>query len=857
MKKIIIILFLGLFSTTVFAQKVIENPDFGFANLPGAITKIERLDTTTVLHFRIKTSPGSWMSIPKKTFIQDVDGGDKLFVTKTEGIPLAERYFMPESGEVNYKLFFSRLNKNAASIDYGEANDGGNWFVYDIVINEDENVSLLPKELRGNWLLADGSNRWDYGFNAKNAIIDGTLWDYKSVDKKGKKYTIILENDGDLKTIHAKLDKDAEVGFGSLPKSLKTYSLTKVFNPNFSLKEDAKFEKMVFGLDSTTYSGMIKGFSDKVEQKTAMVYVNNAFKGNQDSHLVKISDDGSFQSKFPLTHPQTVFVRMGSSAYTVFLEPNKETFHYIHGTASLFMGDNARVNSDLDALKDVRLSLGMKERKKMGETSPEDYKKMCFNLRDSVQNELSEYSKNNFVSQKALQIKNLDLELSLYQELLGYDMYRRSLQYQNEKAEKEADKIPYQDFEVSDSYYDFLPKDVIDNELLTLSNGYYFFTNRLMYADIFKGNTFSGLTKVEIANWLQEKGVELTVDELNMVEFSKQIETPEMLAKEAKYKKAFGDIEQGFYRNYKEYFKEVQVALKEDKTPKHNHFILSIADYLKGKEVKITDEEAKMVEALSILETLEEIEAEHLFKMEFSDALRSFSAKYKDYNSEIYRERLNTTRDEKIKGFFGKENAFLFDVIKMQELSKKFEDYKVYGDDDLARVQDDINSPFLKNYLAVSNAQTKEKIEINKTKGGYTVHNVDKNEGDELFVSMLEKFKGKVVYVDFWATWCGPCKSGTKRIAPLKEEMKDKDVVFLYVTNQTSPEGTWKNAIANIKGEHYRVSTDEWNYLSQKFNISGIPHYTLVNKNGEVVKPKMGHLSNDRLKTILKTEMGK
>ena len=122
---------------------------------------------------------------------------------------------------------------------------------------------------------------------------------------------------------------------------------------------------------------------------------------------------------------------------------------------------------------------------------------------------------------------------------------------------------------------------------------------------------------------------------------------------------------------------------------------------------------------------------------------------------------------------------------------------------------------------------------------------------------MLDKFKGKVVYVDFWATWCAPCKSGIKRIKPLKDEMADEDVVFLYVTNQTSPEKTWKNAIANIKGEHYRVSDDEWNYLSQKFNISGIPHYTLVDRNGKVVKPKLRPNSNDRLKGILKAELEK
>jgi hypothetical protein len=99
--------------------------------------------------------------------------------------------------------------------------------------------------------------------------------------------------------------------------------------------------------------------------------------------------------------------------------------------------------------------------------------------------------------------------------------------------------------------------------------------------------------------------------------------------------------------------------------------------------------------------------------------------------------------------------------------------------------------------------------------------------------------------------------SGIKRIAPLKEEMKNDDVVFLYITNQTSPTVTWENAITNIKGEHYRVSADEWNYLSEKFKISGIPHYALVGRNGKVVKPKLRPNSNDRLKGILNTELEK
>lgn len=122
---------------------------------------------------------------------------------------------------------------------------------------------------------------------------------------------------------------------------------------------------------------------------------------------------------------------------------------------------------------------------------------------------------------------------------------------------------------------------------------------------------------------------------------------------------------------------------------------------------------------------------------------------------------------------------------------------------------------------------------------------------------MMAKFKGKVAYVDFWASWCGPCRSGIERVKSLKEELKDEEVVFVYITNQSTPEKTWENMIPDIKGEHFRVSTDEWNFLSEKFNISGIPHYVLVDKTGHVVEPKMGYHANEALKNKLLEHINK
>lgn len=854
MKKIVYILFIGLVSSYALAQKVIENPEYGYASYPGEITKIEIRDTTTVLHFKLKKLPWGYFHLHEESYIQDLSEGEKLFTIKLTGAKFKRNYF-PKSGEVVYQLYFPPLSKTVKTIEFGVEKKGGGG-IYDIVIQEDENSLLLPKVLRGNWLLADGSNRWDYGFNSEYAVVDGIVWNYKFVDQKGKKYTIALEKGGEVKTIHVKLGINGMVAFGKSPKSLQNYSLEKVFNPDFKMQNNQAFDTVEFEMGSTTYSGMIKGFSEKMKQKTGIVHVNNTFSGEQESHLVKINVDGSFKVNLPLTHPQTVYIKMPIGIYDVFLEPNKEVFHYIYNRDSYFMGDNAQINADLQKLRDIKLRLSEKHYKTIGETSPEDYKKLCLKLKEESLDKLRLFQKDNFISKKALQIKNIEIELGFYDMLLSYDMYRRSMASKNKKAKNAEDKLPYKEFEVSKDFYNFLTADILDNKFLTLSNSFYFFSNRLMHAKIFNKKRLAKLSKVEILYWLQKKGVVLTAEELNMVEFSKQIETPEILIKERKFENTYGDTKQAFFKKYKKHFKAASAYTKKQDQPKHD-FILNVVDYLKTKNVTITEEEAKMVEALEVLKTPIEIEEEHLFNKQFAGVLKTFYDKYNEHVSEIFKTRLNKVRNKKMQEFFGKHSSFLQDIMKMQTLCKKFEDYEFYDDNFLAVAQEDLQTPFLKEYLAFCNEQTKEKIKLNKTKGGYVIHKVEKDEGDELFASLVEKFKGKVVYVDFWATWCGPCKTSIKKITPLKEEMADEDVVFLYITNQTSPEVTWKNAIANITGEHYRVSEDEWNYLAQKFNISGIPHYVLVNREGEVIKPKMKYMANTSLKRILKAEMAK
>jgi thiol-disulfide isomerase/thioredoxin len=99
--------------------------------------------------------------------------------------------------------------------------------------------------------------------------------------------------------------------------------------------------------------------------------------------------------------------------------------------------------------------------------------------------------------------------------------------------------------------------------------------------------------------------------------------------------------------------------------------------------------------------------------------------------------------------------------------------------------------------------------------------------------TILSKYIGKIVYVDFWATWCQPCLQEMKKSAALKE--KFKDVVFLYLCEK-SPEGRWRFVVQDqgVTGEHFLLTSPQSDYLSRKFAIHTVPRYFLVDQRGQI-----------------------
>lgn len=121
-------------------------------------------------------------------------------------------------------------------------------------------------------------------------------------------------------------------------------------------------------------------------------------------------------------------------------------------------------------------------------------------------------------------------------------------------------------------------------------------------------------------------------------------------------------------------------------------------------------------------------------------------------------------------------------------------------------------------------AQTTEAIDLN-----------DPKYSSKTFQSILDQYKGKVVYLDFWASWCSPCKKEMPYSEKLQETFKGKDVVFLYISVDRNGQ-SWQNSMKqlNLKGEHYRANATVHQELNAKFKVSSIPRYVLIDKTGKV-----------------------
>lgn len=122
-------------------------------------------------------------------------------------------------------------------------------------------------------------------------------------------------------------------------------------------------------------------------------------------------------------------------------------------------------------------------------------------------------------------------------------------------------------------------------------------------------------------------------------------------------------------------------------------------------------------------------------------------------------------------------------------------------------------------------------------------------EGDSLYLSDL---KGKVVYIDVWATWCGPCIKEFPYAKQLQDEFNNnKKVAFLYVSVDREVD-KWQKYLSQNQLKGFHINSSDGNF-SQRYRIAGIPRYIIVDQMGKIVKMKAPRPSSGKVKEEILT----
>lgn len=102
---------------------------------------------------------------------------------------------------------------------------------------------------------------------------------------------------------------------------------------------------------------------------------------------------------------------------------------------------------------------------------------------------------------------------------------------------------------------------------------------------------------------------------------------------------------------------------------------------------------------------------------------------------------------------------------------------------------------------------------------------------------LIASLNGKVIYIDFWASWCLPCIREMPSSLEIQNEFSQQDVAYVYLSADRKKE-PWQNTLERLKlnsGLHFRIDNAGYSTKMQELNVPALPHYMVYDRNGQLV----------------------
>lgn len=119
---------------------------------------------------------------------------------------------------------------------------------------------------------------------------------------------------------------------------------------------------------------------------------------------------------------------------------------------------------------------------------------------------------------------------------------------------------------------------------------------------------------------------------------------------------------------------------------------------------------------------------------------------------------------------------------------------------------------------------------------------------------VVKENKGKVILIDFWASWCKPCREELKKLPKFKKSFEGKNVVYLYVSLDID-EAKWKQAMEEegISADYSLISTQaKGSQVLKGQSVQAIPRYMIIDKEGKLVNNNAPRLGKELRKELEK-----
>lgn len=227
-------------------------------------------------------------------------------------------------------------------------------------------------------------------------------------------------------------------------------------------------------------------------------------------------------------------------------------------------------------------------------------------------------------------------------------------------------------------------------------------------------------------------------------------------------------------------------------------------------------------------------------------------------------------KDALLKSDFNVSNNFCYEVTKIRRLSFEFESMqKKEAYDYYYALQAGIKLSFLKQegFRILTSRFGNDNKANNKSDGGLSLpentaeqpkwspRSLSKGVDADIFKRLMARHKGKYVFVDFWGTSCGPCRSsinGQKGTREKYANNPDFDFVFITCKDWSPNKNVYDNYVKEQSLKHsYFISNDDFNYMMQLFRFTGVPHYVFIDPVGHVLDADFSRLGfEDAIKLI-------